>query len=91
MRAILMVRCYKQNGHKAWVVLRDVGNNYDILMAVIPEDASEPKLKLNGKVITTLVEALVDFKVRCNFYVEQGWTTDTLYQKFIDGLLGLTL
>jgi len=89
MRAILMIRCYKQNGHKAWVALRDTGNVYDILMGVIQTGEADPSvsIKPNGKTIATLVEALVDFKARCNFYVENGWQADSIFQKLMDGLI----
>lgn len=89
MKAILMIRCYRQNGHKAWVALRDIGESYDILMGVIQIGEVDPtvNVKANGKVITTLVEALVDFKARCNFYVEQGWRPDSIFQKLLDGLM----
>ncbi len=84
-----MIRCYKQNGHKAWVVLRDVGGVYDILMGVIQIGEADPQvtIKPNGKTITTLVEALVDFKARCNFYATGGWQADTVFQKLLDGLM----
>ncbi len=87
MRTILMLRCYKQNGHKAWVVLRDVGGVYDILMGVLQSGATEPEIK-QGKSFLTLVEALVDFKARCNFYATGGWQADTIFQKLLDGLIG---
>jgi hypothetical protein len=87
VRTILMIRCYKQNGHKAWVVLRDVGGVYDILMGVLQSGAAEPEIK-QGKSFLTLVEALVDFKARCNFYVENSWTADSVFQKLLDGLIG---
>ena len=84
-----MIRCYKQNGHKAWVALRDVGNGYDILMGTIQIGEADPQVvtKSNGKIVTTLVEALVDFKARCNFYVEQGWQADSIFQKLLDGMM----
>lgn len=88
MKTILMLRCYKQNGHKAWIVLRDVGDAYDILMGVLQAGAAEPEVKSNGKLVPTLVEALVDFKARCNFYAENGWAVDSMFQKFLDGLIG---
>jgi len=89
MKAILMIRCYKQNGHKAWVALRDVGSGYDILMSVIEIGEADPKVtvKNNGRAVPTLVEALVDFKARCNFYVENGWQADAIFQKLMDGLI----
>jgi hypothetical protein len=91
MKAILTVRCYKSNGHKAWIALRDAGSNYDILMGVIQTNGLEGEpsvtIKPNGKPISTLVEAMVDFKARCNFYAENGWTVDTVFQKLLDGLI----
>jgi hypothetical protein len=89
MKAILMIRCYKQNGHKAWVALRDIGGGYDILMGVIQIAETDPQvsIKPNGKVIATLVEALVVFKACCNFYVENSWQTDSIFQKLLDGLM----
>jgi len=85
-----MVRCYKQNGHKAWVALRDAGPGFEILMGVIQTGEADPSvsIKPNGKTITTLVEALVDFKARCNFYVENRWQADTVFQKLMDVLMG---
>ena len=85
-----MVRCYKQNGHKAWVALRDLGDTYDILMGVIQIGEADPQVtvKNNGKAVPTLVEALVDFKARCNFYVENGWQADSIFQKLLDGMMG---
>jgi len=89
MKTILTLRCYKQNGHKAWVALRDVGDHYDILMGVIQIGEADPQvsIKQNGKDIPTIIEAMVDFKARCNFYVENGWQTDTIFQKLMDGLI----
>jgi hypothetical protein len=76
MKAILAIRCYKQNGHKAWIALRDVGNGYDILMGVIQiSDHGDPEVIIkparDGKTISTLMEAVVDFKARCNFYTHR--------------------
>lgn len=90
MKTIMMIRCYRQNGHKAWIALRDTGCGYDILMGVIQIGEVDPQvtIKDNGKAISTLVEALVDFKARCNFYIEQGWQADTIFQKLLDGLIG---
>jgi hypothetical protein len=84
-----MIRCYKQNGHKAWVALRDIGTGYDILMGVIQIAEADPQIsiKSNGRIVTTLVEALVDFKARCNFYVENGWQADSIFQKLLDGMM----
>jgi hypothetical protein len=89
MKTILACRCYKQNGHKAWIALRDVGDHYDILMGVIQIGEADPQvtIKPNGKNVPTLIEAMVDFKARCNFYVDQGWQTDGVFQKLIDGLI----
>lgn len=66
-----------------------MGDHYDILMGVIQINEADPQvsIKPNGKTITTLVEALVDFKARCNFYVESGWQADSIFQKLMDGLI----
>lgn len=89
MKSILTVRCYKQNGHKAWIALRDVGPHYDVLMGVIQIGEADPQvnIKSNGKQVSTLIEAMVDFKARCNFYVENGWQTDTVFQRLLDGIM----
>jgi hypothetical protein len=59
-------------------------------MGVIQINEADPQvtIKDNGKGISMLVEALVDFKSRCNFYIDQGWQADPIFQKLLDGLIG---